>query len=98
MAGALTSGDGCRVCGNESGNVLHAAREMFFGTRHPFTYVECGACSTLQLREVPDLRPYYTDDYYSFRPSGDAGESSSSSSLTKHLASFIRARAAGAGR
>ncbi len=57
----------CRVCDNESGNKLHHAREMFFGTRDTFTYVECAACGTLQIQEVPDLRRYYTADYYSFQ-------------------------------
>jgi SAM-dependent methyltransferase len=48
---------------------------MFLGTRDPFDYVECAACGTLQIREVPDLAPYYPKNYYSYRPAaaGDAG-------------------------
>lgn len=40
---------------------------MFFGTRDPFTYIECAACGTLQIQTVPDLQSYYSGDYYSFR-------------------------------
>ena len=40
---------------------------MFFGTRDPFTYIECAACGTLQIQTVPDLQSYYSDDYYSFQ-------------------------------
>jgi SAM-dependent methyltransferase len=41
---------------------------MFFGTRDPFPYIECASCGTLQIQAVPDLRPYYSGDYYSFQP------------------------------
>ena len=58
----------CRICASELGNQLHQAREMFFGTRDPFTYIECASCGTLQIQDVPDLRPYYSGDYYSFQP------------------------------
>ena len=64
------SADACRVCGNQTGNKLHHAREMLMGRRDPFVYVECGACGTLQIRDVPDLRPYYGANYYSFQPLG----------------------------
>ncbi len=57
----------CRICGNESGNQLHQAREMFFGTRDPFTYIECANCGTLQIQTVPNLASYYSSDYYSFQ-------------------------------
>jgi SAM-dependent methyltransferase len=49
---------------------------MFMGTRDPFTYVECAACGTLQIQKVPDLRPYYSGGYYSFRPVPDSGRDS----------------------
>jgi hypothetical protein len=57
--GNQSPGGVCRICGNERDNRLHRAREMFMGTRDPFTYVECAACGTLQISEAPDLRPYY---------------------------------------
>lgn len=34
-----------RVCGNESGNKIHQAKEMMFGWRDSFDYVECAHCS-----------------------------------------------------
>ncbi|HEY0099375.1 MAG TPA: class I SAM-dependent methyltransferase [Pyrinomonadaceae bacterium] len=66
MTEAQAGGLGCRICGNEAANALHHAREMFYGTRHPFAYVECAACGTIQIQQVPDLRPYYAQNYYSF--------------------------------
>ena len=57
--------DACRICGNRENNSVHHAREMMFGTRDPFDYLECGACGTLQIGEIPDLARYYPKDYYS---------------------------------
>ncbi|MEO7673532.1 MAG: class I SAM-dependent methyltransferase [Pyrinomonadaceae bacterium] len=56
----------CRICSNSDNNRVHSAREMMFGTRDRFDYVECGRCSTLQILEVPDLSRYYPDNYLSF--------------------------------
>lgn len=56
----------CKICGNTEKNQLHKAREMMFGTRDEFDYLECGACGTLQICEIPDLRRYYPKDYYAF--------------------------------
>lgn len=39
---------------------------MMFGTRDEFDYLECAACGTLQIVEIPDLARYYPKDYYSF--------------------------------
>ena len=89
------SEDACRVCGNKSGNRLHRAREMFAGTRDEFDYVECAACGTLQIREVPDLRPYYSGDYYSLRPPEQAGGAGLKRRLAHRAGSFIRGRVAG---
>jgi len=45
-----------------------------FGTGEGFDYVECVACGTLQIKELPDLSRHYPEDYYSFsevaRPNG----------------------------
>lgn len=87
--------DACRVCGNSSGNRLHRAREMFAGTRDEFVYVECAACGTLQIREVPDLRPYYAGDYYSLRPPAQADGAGLWKRLARRAASFVRGRVAG---
>jgi len=55
----------CRICGNAENNTIHRAREMMFGTRDPFDYLECAACGTLQITKIPDLSKYYPKDYYS---------------------------------
>src|SRR5687767_10644147 len=58
----------CRICGNQTGNRSHVAREMMFGYRDSFEYVECGECGCLQIREVPpDLSRYYPDEYHSLQ-------------------------------
>lgn len=55
----------CRICNNSEANQVHRAREMMFGTRDEFDYLECGRCGTLQIVDVPDLSRYYPKDYYS---------------------------------
>jgi SAM-dependent methyltransferase len=57
----------CEICRNATGNTLHAAREMMFGKRDRFNYLECASCGCLQLIDPPaDLGPYYPANYYSF--------------------------------
>jgi SAM-dependent methyltransferase len=59
----------CKVCGAAVGCRSYTAREMMFGTRETFEYLECEACQTLQISEVPkDLSRYYPPNYYSFAP------------------------------
>jgi SAM-dependent methyltransferase len=78
----------CRICGNQVDNQMHRAREMMFGTRDEFDYLECGSCGTLQIVDVPDLAKYYPDDYFSFRRSGSVD-------LARTLPRRIAARFAG---
>ena len=68
---------------------------MFAGTRDEFDYVECASCGTLQIREVPDLRPYYSGDYYSLRPPAPPAGGGLAKRLARRAASFIRGRVAG---
>jgi len=64
-----TSGLVCRICGNESGNKTHTTREMMFGTRDEFDYLECSQCKCLQIIEIPaTMSKYYRDEYHSFAP------------------------------
>ncbi|MGA2165651.1 MAG: class I SAM-dependent methyltransferase [Solirubrobacteraceae bacterium] len=45
---------------------MFTAREMMFGLRERFDYLECAECGCLQLLDVPsDLSRFYPDDYYS---------------------------------
>jgi SAM-dependent methyltransferase len=45
---------------------MHAAREMLFGSRDEFEYLECARCGCLQLIAPPDLAKYYPKNYYSY--------------------------------
>ena len=57
----------CLACGAAARVASHAAREMMFGTRERFTYVECPVCASLQIDAPPaDPARYYGDGYYSF--------------------------------
>ena len=57
----------CQVCGNSKSNRSFLAKEMMFGLRSEFEYMECGNCFTVQIVNVPhDLERYYPKDYYSF--------------------------------
>src|SRR6266852_6035050 len=61
----------CKVCGNASGNKTHLAREMMFGLRNEFEYLECGCCGCVQLVAPPeDMAKYYPKDYYSYQHHG----------------------------
>jgi SAM-dependent methyltransferase len=61
----------CRICGNTEGNRIHHAREMMFGTREVFPYLECRRCECLQLvAPPPDPSKYYPPGYYSFQGRG----------------------------
>lgn len=60
--------DACAICGNSPGNRRHTAREMMFGLRDEFSYLECASCGCLQIVDAPaDMQGYYPADYYSFR-------------------------------
>jgi SAM-dependent methyltransferase len=72
----------CRICQNAEKNVFHKAREMMFGMRDEFDYLECSNCGTLQICEIPDLSHYYPQDYYSFKPDE---ESRSDKSLRQRI-------------
>lgn len=55
----------CKICGNNTGNKIHTAYEMFFGTRESFDYMECCHCKCVQLMDIPkDMSSYYPDNYY----------------------------------
>jgi 2-polyprenyl-3-methyl-5-hydroxy-6-metoxy-1,4-benzoquinol methylase len=61
----------CKICDNLSGNRHHKAREMMFGLRNEFHYMECGSCGCVQLEDIPnDLSKYYPPNYYSFQRHG----------------------------
>ncbi|MFX0136858.1 MAG: class I SAM-dependent methyltransferase [Candidatus Hodarchaeota archaeon] len=60
----------CKICKNEHNNKSHIAREMMFGSRDQFEYIECAHCGCLQIKEIPNnLSKYYPTNYYSFQKS-----------------------------
>jgi SAM-dependent methyltransferase len=61
--------DACRVCGNTEGNRSFFPKEMMFGWREEFEYLECARCGCLQIARIPaDLAKYYpSDGYYSYK-------------------------------
>jgi hypothetical protein len=77
----------CRICENSENNRLHRAREMMFGLRDEFDYLECARCGTLQIADVPDLSRYYPQDYYSLSATAETG-------LPRKLKSRLAARLA----
>ena len=60
----------CRICGNAEGNASHFPKEMMFGWREAFEYIECARCGCLQIARIPDnlARYYPRDAYYSYKP------------------------------
>ncbi|MDP3789236.1 MAG: class I SAM-dependent methyltransferase [Candidatus Omnitrophota bacterium] len=58
----------CRICDNKEGNKFHIVREMMFGYRDNFEYIECAKCGCLQIKDIPaGLSRYYPNGYYSFQ-------------------------------
>ena len=62
----------CKICGNTDNNITVVAREMMFGLRDEFEYLECGNCGCLQIKEIPEnITRYYPDNYYSYQSKGE---------------------------
>lgn len=58
----------CRICGNTENNRPHRIREMMYGFRDTFEYLECAKCGCLQIRDIPDdLSKYYPENYWVFQ-------------------------------
>src|SRR6185369_17212225 len=59
----------CRICANAEGNASFFPKEMMFGWREEFEYLECARCGCLQIARIPaDLAKYYpSDGYYSYK-------------------------------
>ena len=60
LASNRTESIDCRVCQNSAGNRIFTAREMMFGSRETFDYIECASCGCIQIIEIPaDIEKYY---------------------------------------
>jgi SAM-dependent methyltransferase len=59
----------CRICGNESDNVLHVARDLRHGVGGEYEYVECFKCGCVQIRDYPpEFQVLYPPEYYAHQP------------------------------
>lgn len=57
----------CKICSNSDNNRVFIIREMMFGYKDEFTYIECSNCGCLQILEFPaDMSKYYPANYSSF--------------------------------
>jgi len=62
----MTAATDCRICDGTASRRF-VAREMMYGTREAFDYVQCDDCGCLQIAEEPaDMGRHYPTDYYSF--------------------------------
>lgn len=63
----------CRLCGAAEGHRHFTAQERQFGFGDSFGYVECGACGSLQIEQMPDdLGRFYPRHYYAFNAAASA--------------------------
>ncbi|PID62378.1 MAG: hypothetical protein CR986_01720 [Ignavibacteriae bacterium] len=57
----------CRICKNNKNNISFFIKEMLFGTKEKFEYVECANCKCIQIKEIPEnLNVFYPENYASF--------------------------------
>lgn len=62
----------CRICKHTAGNKTYPVREMMFGFRNEFQYIQCASCGCLQILEFPeDISRYYPASYYSYQNTPD---------------------------
>jgi SAM-dependent methyltransferase len=57
----------CQICSNKSQNKILKVREMYFGTREVFDYLECSNCGCLQLLNPPkNFSIHYPKEYFTY--------------------------------
>jgi SAM-dependent methyltransferase len=79
----------CKICNNQLNNKVYTAREMMFGLREKFDYLECSECGCLQITEIPDdISKYYPEDYYPFNDDKILKDSCIKSQLKFQLAKY----------
>jgi 2-polyprenyl-3-methyl-5-hydroxy-6-metoxy-1,4-benzoquinol methylase len=75
----------CKICHNEFNIKTHLVKEMMYGTRKEYSYLECSTCGCLQLLNPPDvISEYYPNEYYSFEKFKDY-EIKSAKNIIKNL-------------
>jgi SAM-dependent methyltransferase len=79
----------CKICDNSFGNKTHVAREMMFGFRDEFEYIECTSCGCLQIKEIPkDLSKYYPVNYYSYQTKKNPKKNPIQTFLRRHRSKY----------
>ena len=82
----------CLTCGVNFIADSFIVREMMFGTRESFGYVQCASCKSLQIAKIPEnMSIYYDAGYYSFR------QHPTQSGLKEHLRQLRNAGTFGGG-
>lgn len=75
----------CEICGNKENNRNYKVKEMMFGFRDTFNYIECSYCGCLHISEIPNnMSKYYPSKYYSFRKKIITRENPLKSFFKKH--------------
>jgi SAM-dependent methyltransferase len=81
----------CRTCGADGQFALHHMREMMFGSREAFPYLECASCGSLQIQTIPaDLARHYPPNYLS--PGESVGGSARTFLRRQRTAYLLRGR------
>ena len=81
----------CRICSSSNVGEPFLVREMMFGLREGFEYIECLSCGCIQILKYPaDLSRFYPPDYYSFNSNVPKPKSSLISRIILYLKYFAR--------
>lgn len=56
----------CRICGEKDQLIPLAAKDYFLGTKREYPYVQCAACNSLSIVEIPSELADLYKNYYSF--------------------------------
>ena len=43
----------CPICGNDKNNLEFTVKEMQYGLREEFIYIECSECRCLFIKDIP---------------------------------------------
>lgn len=58
----------CKICDTCDAFNIHLIKEMMFGFKDEFKYLECRNCGCYQIENIPpNMEKYYPADYYSFK-------------------------------
>jgi SAM-dependent methyltransferase len=74
----------CPVCNDARQSATFVARERMYGMPGQFSYAECAGCGSLYLRNIPELRSYYPEQYHGF-PGHRAGYLEQLTALLRRL-------------